>query len=134
MDDVPIQPALFGDASTYYMVPIERIDHIEVIKGGASVLYSPNTQGGMINFIQKGIPTTPTFSTTNTFGSFNLFQTRHAVRGLLRKLRCANRAIVRRQSDGFRDRSKSQLDDFTHAVRSQSRRSDAHHDELLLLQ
>lgn len=45
LDDIPIQPALFGDASTYYMVPIERIDHIEVIKGGASVLYSPNTQG-----------------------------------------------------------------------------------------
>jgi Fe(3+) dicitrate transport protein len=36
LDDIPIQPALFGDASTYYMVPIERIDHIEVIKGGAS--------------------------------------------------------------------------------------------------
>ena len=35
LDDIPIQPALFGDASTYYMVPIERIDHIEVIKGGA---------------------------------------------------------------------------------------------------
>ncbi|MBK9113968.1 MAG: hypothetical protein IPM88_20630 [Nitrospira sp.] len=38
LDDIPIQPALFGDASTYYMVPIERIDHIEVIKGGATVL------------------------------------------------------------------------------------------------
>ncbi|MCS6317715.1 MAG: TonB-dependent receptor plug domain-containing protein, partial [Nitrospira sp.] len=72
LDDIPIQPALFGDASTYYMVPIERIDHIEVIKGGATVLYSPNTQGGLINFIQKRIPTKPTFSTTNTFGSFNL--------------------------------------------------------------
>jgi Fe(3+) dicitrate transport protein len=112
MDDVPIQPALFGDASTYYMVPIERIDHIEVIKGGASVLYSPNTQGGMINFIQKRIPTTPTFSTTNTFGSFNLFQSDTQYGGYFGNFG-AQMGYLRRQSDGFRDRSKSQLDDFT---------------------
>lgn len=112
LDDIPIQPALFGDASTYYMVPIERIDHIEVIKGGATVLYSPNTQGGLINFIQKRIPTTPTFSTTNTFGSFNLFQSDTQYGGYFGNFG-AQLGYVRRQSDGFRDRSKSQLDDFT---------------------
>ena len=112
MDDIPIQPALFGDASTYYMVPIERVDHIEVIKGGASVLYSPNTQGGLINFIRKGIPTTPTFSTTNTFGSFNLFQSDTQYGGYFGNFG-AQLGYVRRQSDGFRDHSKSQLDDFT---------------------
>ena len=112
LDDIPIQPALFGDASTYYMVPIERIDHIEVIKGGASVLYSPNTQGGLINFIQKRIPTTPTFSTTNTFGSFNLFQSDTQYGGYWGNFG-AQLGYLRRQSDGFRDHSKSQLDDFT---------------------
>ena len=112
LDDIPIQPAFFGDASTYYMVPIERIDHIEVIKGGATVLYSPNTQGGLINFIQKRIPTTPTFSTTNTFGSFNLFQSDTQYGGYFGNFG-AQLGYVRRQSDGFRDRSKSQLDDFT---------------------
>ncbi|MCW5797358.1 MAG: TonB-dependent receptor [Nitrospira sp.] len=112
MDDIPLQPALFGDASTYYMVPIERIDHIEVIKGGATVLYSPNTQGGLINFIQKRIPTTPTFSTTNTFGSFNLFQSDTQYGGHWGNFG-AQLGYLRRQSDGFRDRSKSQLDDFT---------------------
>ncbi|HNG52919.1 MAG TPA: TonB-dependent receptor plug domain-containing protein, partial [Nitrospira sp.] len=111
MDDIPIQPALFGDASTYYMVPIERIDHIEVIKGGASVLYSPNTQGGLINFIQKRIPMTPTFSTTNTYGSFNLFQSDTQYGGHWGNFG-AQLGYLRRQSDGFRDRSKSQLDDF----------------------
>ncbi|MDR4472342.1 MAG: hypothetical protein MRJ92_06735 [Nitrospira sp.] len=45
MDDIPLQPALFGDASTYYMVPIERIDHIKGDQSQATVLYSPNTQG-----------------------------------------------------------------------------------------
>jgi Fe(3+) dicitrate transport protein len=112
LNDIPIQPALFGDASTYYMVPIERIDHIEVIKGGATVLYSPNTQGGLINFIQKRIPTIPTFSTTNTFGSFNLFQSDSQYGGYFDNFG-AQLGYLRRQSDGFRDRSKSQLDDFT---------------------
>lgn len=112
LDDTPIQPALFGDASTYYMVPIERIDHIEVIKGGATVLYSPNTQGGLINFIRKRIPTTPTFSTTNTFGSFNLFQSDTQYGGYFGNFG-AQLGYVRRQSDGFRQRSASQLDDFT---------------------
>lgn len=111
LDGTPIQPALFGDASTYYMVPIERIDHIEVIKGGATVLYSPNTQGGLINFIRKPIPTTPTFSTTNTFGSFNLIQSDSQYGGYFGTLG-AQLGYVRRQSDGFRDRSVSQLDDF----------------------
>ncbi len=112
LDDVPIQPALFGDASTYYMVPIERIDHIEVIKGGATVLYSPNTQGGLINFIRKRIPTTPTFSTSNTFGSFNLFQSDTQYGGYFGNFG-AQLGYLRRQSDGFRQRSASQLDDFT---------------------
>ncbi|MCC2643659.1 MAG: putative TonB-dependent Iron(III) dicitrate transport protein FecA [Nitrospira sp.] len=112
LDDIPIQPALFGDASTYYMVPIERIDHIEVIKGGATVLYSPNTQGGLINFIQKRIPTIPTFSTTNTFGSFNLFQSDTQYGGYFGNFG-AQLGYLRRQSDGFRQRSASQLDDFT---------------------
>ena len=112
LDNIPIQRALFGDASTCYMVPIERIDHIEVIKGGATVLYSPNTQGGMINFIQKRIPTTPTFSTTNTFGSFNLFQSDTQYGGYFRKFRGAI-GICPTPVGRVRDRSKSQLDDFT---------------------
>ncbi|WHZ14850.1 MAG: TonB-dependent receptor, plug [Nitrospira sp.] len=112
LDDIPIQPALFGDASTYYMVPIERIDHIEVIKGGASVLYSPNTQGGLINFVTKRIPRTPTFSTTNTFGSFNLFQSDTQYGGYFGNFG-AQLGYLRRQSDGFRQHSASQLDDFT---------------------
>ena len=112
VDEIPVQPALFGDPAMYYMVPIERVDHIEVIKGGASVLYSPNTQGGLINFVTKNIPSTPTFSTTNTFGSFNMFQSSTTYGGRFGNLG-AQMGYVRRQSDGFREHGASQLDDFT---------------------
>jgi Fe(3+) dicitrate transport protein len=112
VDEIPIQPALFGDPAMYYMIPIERVDHIEVIKGGASVLYSPNTQGGLVNFVTRSIPVKPTFSTTNTFGSFNLFQSNTTYGGRFGNLG-AQLGYVRRQSDGFREHSASQLDDFT---------------------
>lgn len=112
VDEIPIQPALFGDPSMYYMIPIERVDRIEVVKGGASIRYSPNTQGGLVNFVTKSIPRTPTFSQTNTFGSFNLFQNSTTYGGRFGNMG-AQMGYVRRQSDGFRDRSASQLDDFT---------------------
>ena len=111
VDGMPIQPALFGDPSMYYMIPIDRVDHIEVIKGGATVLYSPNTQGGMINFVTKNIPVTPTVSTTNTFGSFNLFQSNNYYGGRFGNLG-AQLGYMRQQSDGFRQHSASQVDDF----------------------
>jgi Fe(3+) dicitrate transport protein len=112
VDEVPIQPALFGDPAMYYMIPIDRVDHIDVIKGGATVLYSPNTQGGLINFVTKSIPITPTFSTTNTFGSFNLFQSNNYYGGRFGSLG-AQMGYMRQQSDGFRQHSAFQVDDFT---------------------
>lgn len=111
VNEVPVQPALFGDPAMYYMVPIERVHHIEVIKGGASVRYSPNTQGGLINFVTKPLPMTPTFATTNTFGSFNLFQSDNYYGGRFGNMG-AGFGYLRRQSDGFREHSASMVDDF----------------------
>src|SRR5258708_7567182 len=34
-------------------VPVEQIDHIEVVRGGVSSLYGPNALGGVINIITK---------------------------------------------------------------------------------
>ena len=111
VDEVPVQPALFGDPAMYYMVPIERVHHIEVIKGGATVRYSPNTQGGLINFVTKPLPLRPTLSTTNTFGSFNLFQSDNYYGGRFGNLG-AGVGYLRRQTDGFRQHSASRVDDF----------------------
>lgn len=117
VDDIPVQPALFGDPAMYYMVPIERVHHIEVIKGGATVRYSPNTQGGLINFVTKPLPGTPTFSTTNTFGSFNLFQSDNYYGGRFGNMG-AGVGFLRRQSDGFREHSASMVDDFAFRLES----------------
>lgn len=34
-------------------IPVEQIDHIEVVRGGASALYGPNALGGVVNIISK---------------------------------------------------------------------------------
>lgn len=111
VDGVPIQPALYGDPSMYYNIPIELVDRIEVIKGGASVLYSPNTQGGVINYITKKLPAVPTPSIKETFGSNGLFSSDTYYGGKSGN-KGARVGYLRRQGDGFRNHSKFGSDDF----------------------
>lgn len=39
-----------------FPVTFQAIDRIDVIKGGGSVQYGPNTYGGIVNIITKPIP------------------------------------------------------------------------------
>ncbi|STP12447.1 TonB-dependent Iron(III) dicitrate receptor [Helicobacter mustelae] len=39
-----------------FPITFQMVDHIDIIKGGASVQYGPNTFSGVINFISKEIP------------------------------------------------------------------------------
>jgi outer membrane receptor for Fe3+-dicitrate len=52
-DGVPTQPSMYSEQAAYYGVPAERVAAIEVIKGGAAVLFGPNTVGGVINVIAR---------------------------------------------------------------------------------
>jgi len=49
--------APYGDPSSHYSTPIERIERIEVLKGSGQILYGPQTMGGMINFVTRPVPT-----------------------------------------------------------------------------
>ena len=111
VDGIPIQPALYGDAAMYYNIPIELVERIEVIKGGASVLYAPNTQGGVINFITKKLPETPRLALKETVGSHRFFSSDAYYGGRSGK-KGARFGYVRRQGDGFRDHSAFWLNDF----------------------
>ncbi|MBB78274.1 MAG: TonB-dependent receptor [Crocinitomicaceae bacterium] len=50
-DGIPIQPALYVYSSMYYNPPVERINEIEVKKGGSSIEHGPHSMGGVINYI-----------------------------------------------------------------------------------
>lgn len=57
-DGVPVQPSFYSDPAAYYGVPAERVGGIEVLKGGAStILYGPNSVGGVVNFISRPLST-----------------------------------------------------------------------------
>jgi vitamin B12 transporter len=52
IDGRPMEGVAFG-AADLSEIPLEQIDHIEVVRGGMSALYGPNALGGVINVISK---------------------------------------------------------------------------------
>jgi len=52
-DGIPVQPALYIYSNMYYNPPVEKIDHIEILKGGSSIQFGPQTMGGVINYRTK---------------------------------------------------------------------------------
>ena len=55
-DGVLIGPAPYSAPAAYYVPNAARIDAIEVLKVPATVKYGPQTVGGAINFVSRGIP------------------------------------------------------------------------------
>lgn len=72
-DGVPIQPAVYGDPAAYYNVPVEQVERIEVIRGGASALYGPNTVGGVINYVTRRPPREREIRVSETVRAGELF-------------------------------------------------------------
>lgn len=73
----------FGYPEAYYTPQLNSVQRIQVVRGSASLQYGPQF-GGLVNFILKdGSEATKPFQyeTQQTFGSFGLFNTYHAVGG-----------------------------------------------------
>jgi len=103
-DGFPVQPSTYGDPAAYFNVPVETLDHIDVIKGGSTLLYGASSLGGVINYITKK-PSEKPYEITNkeTFGEDSLFVSETNVSGT--KNRLGYRAsYLRRQGEGFRER------------------------------
>ncbi len=50
-DGVPIALAPYSEPEMYYTPPIDRMSKIEVVKGSGSILFGPQTIGGVINYV-----------------------------------------------------------------------------------
>jgi len=50
-DGVPISLAPYGEPEMYYTPSIDRMARLEVLKGSGSILFGPQTIGGVINYI-----------------------------------------------------------------------------------
>jgi Fe(3+) dicitrate transport protein len=69
-DGVPIALAPYGEPEMYYSPAIDRMNRIEVLKGSGSILYGPQTIGGVINYITNDPPLYSRFA-LNVKGSEN---------------------------------------------------------------
>lgn len=96
----------FGYPEAYYTPQLNSVQRIQVVRGAASLQYGPQF-GGLVNFILKdGTEAVKPFQyeTQQTLGSFNLFNTYHAVGGKTDKFHYYG-FWDHRRGDGFRPNS-----------------------------
>jgi Fe(3+) dicitrate transport protein len=103
MDGAPIQPSMYGDPSTYYNPPIERIERIDVIKGGAGLLYGANTVGGVVNYVTRRPPDAPLAAALRlSYGSHDAVNGDASLGGRSGALHYGA-YYLHKQGDGFRE-------------------------------
>lgn len=118
----PVGTTLYGDVGAYYFTPIQQIDRIEIIRGGAaSVLYGGYSVGGVINLISKKATYKPETKVDLTLGSFNLL-TAQVTTGKDDGKTSYFFNAFRRQGDSFRKNGDFEVNDISgkYAVRPDS--------------
>jgi Fe(3+) dicitrate transport protein len=58
-DGIPVSLSPYGEPEMYYTPAIERMSGVEILKGSGSILYGPQTIGGVINYITANPPVEP---------------------------------------------------------------------------
>lgn len=100
---IPIHAEMFGYPEAYYTPPLQSIDHVEFIHGGASLLYGPQP-GGSLNFVTKQPDTERPFAayTENSFGTDEFFSTYTSLTGSHSPLGYLG-YFHEREANGFRE-------------------------------
>jgi Fe(3+) dicitrate transport protein len=113
-DGIPIHADQFGYPEAYYSPPLDTVDRIEFLRGGAALLYGPQP-GGALNFITHQPRTDRPFSfgTTNNFGSDNYYSNFSYVDGTTGRLGYYG-YYNHRESDGFREANSGFMLDAAH--------------------
>lgn len=76
---------IFGYPEAYYNPPLEAVETIQMVRGGAALQFGPQF-GGMLNYVLKREKDKPfSFETQNTVGSYGLFSSFNAIGGKYKK-------------------------------------------------
>ena len=100
-----ISSDVFGYPEAYYNPPLEAVETIELIRGGASLQFGPQF-GGMVNYVLKRETKKRfSFETQNTVGSYGLMSSYNAIGGNSKKFSyyLYNHS---RSADGWRENSE----------------------------
>ncbi|MBC7438550.1 MAG: TonB-dependent receptor, partial [Flavobacterium sp.] len=82
---VDMSADVFGYPEAYYNPPLEAVETIQMVRGGASLQFGPQF-GGMLNYVLKRENEKPfSFETQNTVGSYGLASTFNALGGKYKK-------------------------------------------------
>ena len=102
-DAIPIHADQFGYPEAYYSPPLDTVDRLEFLRGGAALVYGPQP-GGALNFITHRPRTDRpvSFGTTNTFGSDGYYSNFTYLDGTSERLGYYG-YYNHRESDGFRE-------------------------------
>jgi Fe(3+) dicitrate transport protein len=82
-----ISADIYGYNEAYYIPPMEGVQRIELVRGAASLQFGAQF-GGMVNYVTEDAPKDKPFrfTTSQTLGSFGLFNSFNAVGGNYKKL------------------------------------------------
>jgi len=108
-DGIPIHADQFGYPEAYYSPPLDTVDRLEFLRGGAALLYGPQP-GGALNYITHRPRTDRrlSFGSINTFGSDDYFSNYTYLDGTTGRLGYYG-YYNHRHGDGFREANS----DFT---------------------
>ncbi|MBK8711207.1 MAG: TonB-dependent receptor [Niastella sp.] len=112
-DGYNISGDIYGYNESYYLPPMEAVSRIEMVRGAASLQFGAQF-GGMVNYVLNEAPKDKKIEwfSSETGGSFGLFNTFNAVGGTLNKFSYYG-FVQYRTMDGWRPNSKQwQLSGF----------------------
>jgi len=102
-DGIPVAINPYGEPDLYYSTPVERIRAVEVVKGSGSILFGPQTVGGVVNFLTLAPPDKPEWSLEGVYGQRNYLKLVGNYGGSVADGAARYVAqITRKQGDGFR--------------------------------
>ncbi len=101
-DGIPIHADQFGYPEAYYTPPLDTVDRLEFVRGGAALLYGPQP-GGALNYVTHRPRTDRSFSgsTLHTAGTDHAYSTFSQVDGTVGRVGYYG-YYNHRESDGIR--------------------------------
>jgi Fe(3+) dicitrate transport protein len=120
-DGIPIQPAPYADPSAHYYPPMDRVEQIEVRRGSVQIPYGPQSVGGVINFVTRPAPLSPSVVARMEVGARNWFSG-HVTLGAGDGETGIGVSLTHKAGDGIREAHDTQLDEGV--VRGQWRLTD----------